>query len=52
MMLNGCLELFDILRAPFTEGSLCLAISLLPFFRRGIDLDTVNGYELSWPGND
>lgn len=38
MMLDGGLELLDVLGATLTEGRLCLTVTLFAFFRRGIYL--------------
>lgn len=38
MMLDGGLELLDVLGATLTEGRLCLTVTLFAFFRRGINL--------------
>lgn len=38
MVLDGSLELLDVLGAPLTECSLSLSIPLLALFRRSIDL--------------
>ena len=38
MMLNGRLQLLDVLGPPFTESRLCLTISLLPFLGRCVYL--------------
>lgn len=40
---NAILELFNVLGAPFTKGSLGLAIALLAFLRGGIDLPVCEG---------
>lgn len=37
---DGFLELFNILSATFSEGSLSLSVALFTFFRSGIDLDS------------
>jgi hypothetical protein len=41
LVLNGALELFDILGPTFTEGRLGLAVALLALLGRGIDLTTL-----------
>lgn len=38
MVLDGALELLDVLGATLAEGSLGLAVALLALFRSGIDL--------------
>lgn len=42
ILLDGRLELFNVLGASFTKSSLGLTIALLAFFRGGVDLSTVN----------
>ncbi len=40
VLLDGCLELLDILRTPLTKSRLRLSVALLAFFRRSVDLQT------------
>jgi hypothetical protein len=47
MSSDGLLELLDVLGPALSEGRLGLAISLLPFFRRRIDLAAASAYMLT-----
>ena len=42
VMLDGVLQLFDVLGPPLPECGLSLTVALLALLRRGIDLDTVS----------
>lgn len=54
IVLNGSLQLLDILGPPLTEGGLCLSVALLALLRRGIDLFGEGGQQLSvqWRTHD
>src|SRR5579871_4519931 len=41
MMLDRLFQLFDVFCPPFSEGCLCLSVTLLAFFGGSIDLFTI-----------